>query len=111
MPKLKQTFGGCTFEGTSPKVANLSAQTPMLNLWMSFEKALKFSLAVQECVRKLNSYNRGAKAGRQTGLNVAVHLHKRRIKINERPCDAYALLTDTYTSPLRAQHGAAKRER
>ena len=48
-----------------------------------FREALKFSLAVQQCVRKLNSYNRGAKAGRQTGLNVAVHLHKRRITINE----------------------------
>ena len=83
MPALKQTFGGCTFEGTSPKVAALSPQTPMLNVWMSFEEALKFSLAVQECVRKLNSYNRGTKAGRQTGLNIAVHLQKHRITVNE----------------------------
>ncbi len=83
MPKLKQTFGGCTFEGTSPKVAALSPETPMLNVWMSFEEALKFSLAIQECVRKLNSYHRGTKAGKQTGLNIAVRLHKRRITVNE----------------------------
>ena len=83
MPATKQTFGGCTFEGTSPKLANLSPQTPMLNVWMSFEEALKFSLAVQECVRKLNSYHRGTKAGRQTGLNMALHLQRHRITVNE----------------------------
>ena len=87
MPALKQTFGGCTFEGTSPKVAALSPQTPMLNVWMSFEEALKFSLAVQECVRKLNSYNRATTAGRQTGLNIAVHLRAPN-HVNETTCDA-----------------------
>lgn len=55
----------------------------MLNVYMSFEEALKFSLAIQECVRKLNSYHRGTKAGKQTGLNVAVHLQKGRITVNE----------------------------
>jgi hypothetical protein len=50
---------------------------------MSFEAALKFSLAIQECVRKLNSYHRGTKAGKQTGLNIAVHLQKLRITVNE----------------------------
>jgi len=81
--RVKQTFGGCTFEGTSPKVADLSSKTPILNVWMSFEEALKFSLAIQECVRKLNSYHRGTKAGKQTGLNIAVRLQKRRITVNE----------------------------
>jgi len=81
--KLKQTFGGCTFEGTSPKVADLSPKTPFLNVWMSFEEALKLSLAIQECVRKLNSYHRGTKAGKRTGLNITVLLHKCRITVNE----------------------------
>jgi len=81
--RVKETFGGCTVEGTSPKVADLSPKTPILNVWMSFEEALKLSLAIQECVRKLNSYHRGTKAGRQTGLNIAVRLHKRRITVNE----------------------------
>ncbi len=83
MPKTKKSFGGCTFEGTSPKIAALSSRTPKLNLWMSFEEALKFSLAVQECARKLNSYHRGTRAGKQTGLNMTVHLDMGRITVNE----------------------------
>ncbi len=82
-PPLKQTFGGCSFEGTSPKLDGLSSKTPMLNVWMSFEEALKVSLAIQECVRKLNAYNRSTTAGKRTGLNISVHLQKRRITINE----------------------------
>ncbi len=81
--RIKQTFGGCTLEGTSPKVPDLSAKTPILNIWMTFEEALKLSIAIQECVRKLNSYHRGTRAGRQTGLNLAVRLRKRRITVNE----------------------------
>jgi hypothetical protein len=83
MPKTKASFGGCNFEGTSPKITALSSHTPKLNLWMSFEEALKFSLSIQECVRKLNSYHRGTTAGRQMGLNMTVHLHMGRITINE----------------------------
>jgi len=80
---VKATFGGCTFSGTSPELSGLSPKTPMLNVWVSFEEALKFSLAIQECVRKLNTYNRSTRAGKRTGLNIAVHLQKRRITVNE----------------------------
>lgn len=82
-PRFKQTFGGCTVEGTSPPATGLSPKTSMLNVWMPFEEALKLSLAIQECVRKLNTYDRSTKLGKRTGLNITVHLHKRRITVNE----------------------------
>jgi len=83
-PRVKAfSFGGCKFSGTSPKLSAFSPKTPMLNVFMSFEEALKLSLAVQECVRKLNSYNRSTIAGKRSGLNVAVHLQTSRITVNE----------------------------
>jgi hypothetical protein len=79
----KFSFGGCTVSSFSPKVLGLSPTTEMLNVSVSFEDALKLSLAVQECVRKLNSYNRSTSAGKRTGLNIAVHLQKGRVTVNE----------------------------
>lgn len=77
------SFGGCHFDGTSPKLSALSPKTSMLNVYMSFEDALKLNLAVQECVRKLNTYNRSTAEGKRTGLNIAVHLQAGRITVNE----------------------------
>ena len=79
----KFSFGGCTVSSFSPEVSALSPKTEMLNVSISFEDALKLSLAIQECVRKLNSYNRSTTAGKRTGLNIAVHLQKRRLTVNE----------------------------
>lgn len=79
----KFSFGGCTVVGFSPEVSSLSPKTEMLNVTISFEDALKLNLAIQECVRKLNSYNRSTTAGKRTGLNVAVHLQKGRLTVNE----------------------------
>jgi hypothetical protein len=84
-PALKQfSFGGCDFGPTSPaNLADLSPDTRILSLSVSFEEALKLHLAMGKCIRKLNSYKRSTKAGKRTALNIAVHLSKRRITINE----------------------------
>ncbi len=55
----------------------------MLNVTLSFEDALKLSLAVDECVRQLNSYNRSDRAGKRSALNVTIHPSKPRITVNE----------------------------
>lgn len=55
----------------------------MLNLRISFEDALKLHLAIGECVRKLNSYKRSTSEGKRTALNLAIHLGKNRITVNE----------------------------
>ncbi len=83
-PKLKSfSFGSCDFTRTSPGLDTLSPNTQMLNIEVSFEDALKLHLAIGECVRKLNSYNRSTRAGKRTALNIAVHLSKGRLTVNE----------------------------
>lgn len=77
------SFGGCTFSSTSPEWKNVTTSTPILNVQITFEEALKLSLAIDECVRKLNSYKRSTRAGRNMGLNLAVHIGTNRITINE----------------------------
>ena len=77
------SFGGCDYAKTSPKLEALSPATPMLNVTLSFEDALKLSLAIDECVRRLNSYNRADRAGKKSALNLAIHLSKSRITVNE----------------------------
>jgi hypothetical protein len=77
------SFGGCDFRRTSPAIDVLSPNTKMLNVEIDFEEALKLHLAIGECIRKLNSYKRSTRAGKRTGLNLAIHLTKRRVTINE----------------------------
>jgi len=82
-PKKTWTFGTCAFECTQPGIAGHSSKTKVLNIIVSFEEALKLDLAINECVRELNSYKRSTKKGRRTALNLAVHLHHKRLTINE----------------------------
>jgi len=55
----------------------------VLNVRIGFEEALKLHLAIGECIRKLNSYKRSTTAGKRTALNLAIHLSKSRLTINE----------------------------
>jgi hypothetical protein len=77
------SFGGCSFWNTSPKRLALNVETKILNVMMTFEEALKLNLAIDECVRKLNSCKRSTKSGSSAGLNLAIHLHVGRVTINE----------------------------
>jgi hypothetical protein len=77
------SFGGCDFSKTSPQISTLSPATAVLNVRIGFEDALKLHLAIGECIRKLNSYKRSTTEGKRTALNLAVHLAKNRITVNE----------------------------
>jgi hypothetical protein len=77
------SFGGCDFNRTSPGLDALTPNTAMLNVEISFEDALKLHLAMGECIRRLNSYKRSTAEGKRTALNLAIHLTKGRITINE----------------------------
>lgn len=50
---------------------------------LTLEEALKLNVAIDECVRKLNSYNRAKASGKNAGLMVVIHLDTRRIRILE----------------------------
>ena len=84
LPEPKKfSFGGCDIDNTSPELAALAADTKILNVRISFEEALKLHLAIGECISRLNSYNRSKRAGRRTCLNLAVHLPKNRLTVNQ----------------------------
>ncbi len=77
------TFGTCDFSFTSPERRQLSPQTPVLNVTLSFENALKLNLAIDECVRKINRYKKSTKEGKRAALNLAIFLNQGRVSVNE----------------------------
>lgn len=83
MPDRKSSFGTCAFQRTSPPRNTLSPATPVLNVTVSFEEALKLSLAIDECVRELNKLKRSTKKAKITGVNLAVMLDMRRITVTK----------------------------
>ena len=82
-PKKTFTFGTCSFAKSSPDVEKIGASHKALNLFLSFEEALKLNLAIDEAVRRLNSYNRATRAGKNAALNITLYLDKKRITVNE----------------------------
>ncbi len=74
-------FGACTFVSVSPK--ELAADTPALNIVLSFEEALKLNLAIDESVRKLSRYNRATSIGKNAAVQLVIHLDKRRVRVLE----------------------------
>jgi hypothetical protein len=77
------TFGGCDYERTIPRREELSSSTAILEIVLPFEEALKFSLAVDECVRRLNRYNRATEAGKTSALKVAIRFKRGRVTVHE----------------------------
>jgi hypothetical protein len=63
-PKKNFTFGTCSFANSSPNVEKIGASHRALNVFLSFEEALKLNLAVDEAVRRFNSYNRATREGK-----------------------------------------------
>jgi hypothetical protein len=84
LPIVKGSFGSCGYDHTSPQQADLKSTTQVLNVVLSFEDALKLNLAIQEGLRKLNSYNRSMAKGKNKGLGLAVYLEKERITVTEK---------------------------
>jgi hypothetical protein len=80
--KLKtSSFGACTFDAMSPP--RLTADTKAMNLVIPFDEALKLNLAIDECIRKLNRYNRATTEGKGAALMMIVHFDKGRIRVQE----------------------------
>ena len=77
----KSAFGTCRYSRTSPP--KITSETKVLNIMLAFEDALKVGLAIDECVRTLNRYNRSTRQGKSAALNIAIHLNQGRISIHE----------------------------
>lgn len=68
--KADDYHGVCQYVRTQPDVAAQGVKS--INLEMTFEEALRFSLAIQSCVLSLNRYKRSTKAGREMGLCLSI---------------------------------------
>ena len=81
--KKVYSFGACAFNGTSPQRDKLCSTTKILNIFIPFEEALKLNLSIDECVRKLNRYDRRTARGKEATVRLMVHLDTERIDIHE----------------------------
>jgi hypothetical protein len=55
-----------------------------INLEMTFEEALRFSLAVQSCVMQLNRYNRSTSEGREMAMGLSIQTDGNTITVIEK---------------------------
>lgn len=77
------TFGSCSFAKMSPLQSKLTSATEGVNVFLKFDEALKLNLAIDECVRRLNSYNRATAGGKSAALVLTLFLGKNRITVNQ----------------------------
>jgi hypothetical protein len=75
--------------GNTAKMAGLVAEGAgsvpgkSVNIYMTFEEALKISLAIQSCVMNLNRYNRRKAAGRDMGMLLSLKTEANAITVIE----------------------------
>ena len=77
------SFGGGQFDRQSPPREKLSPETPILNIEMSLEEALKLSLALEEGCRKVNRYKMSNTVGKRARVCLALHFKPGRIVVYE----------------------------
>jgi hypothetical protein len=70
--KATDYHGSARFVRVKPDVAQRGVKS--INIDLTFEEALKLSLALQSCVQSLNRYNRSTAKGRAMGLLLSVKM-------------------------------------
>lgn len=79
--KATDYHGTAKYARTSPDVAAKGVES--INVYLSFEEALRLSLAIQSCVMNLNRYKRSAVAGRDMGLLLSFKTASKSITVIE----------------------------
>lgn len=80
--KADDYHGLADYVRTQPDVAAKGVRS--INIEMSFEEAVRFSLAVQSCVMQLNRYKRSAKEGRDMGMCLSVKTETNTVTVIEK---------------------------
>lgn len=81
-PTKKDDYhGACNYVRTSPDVATKGIKS--VNLELTFDEALRLSLAVQSALFNLNRYKRSTKSGKEMGLCLSVKTEGRSIAVIE----------------------------
>src|SRR5260370_22329586 len=79
--KSADYHGIARFSRTSPDVAGQGVKS--INVYLTFEEALRLSLAVQSCVMNLNRYDRASSAGRKMGMLLSLQTRANTITVIE----------------------------
>jgi len=80
-PRRKKTFGGATVDRFSPPPAPGGPAT--LNVFLSFEEALKLHLSIGQLLGHLNGYDRATREGKRTAVNLCIYTGMKRVTVNE----------------------------
>jgi len=79
----KESYGGGRISRVLPSVTKGDPLPAVLNVNLTLQEALMLNLAIDECVRELNSRDLRTKAGKAGGVNLAVKLDLGRIDVVE----------------------------
>jgi hypothetical protein len=80
--KAKDNHGGGRYVRTLPDVANKGVGS--LNVELSFEEAMRLSVALQSCIMSLNRYKRSTVPGREMGVLLSIKTGNRSISVIEK---------------------------
>jgi hypothetical protein len=67
---------------TQPDIAQQGVKSA--NIELTFEEALRLSLAIQSCVMQLNRYKRSSTEGREMGMLLSIKTDSRTITVIEK---------------------------
>lgn len=85
--KAEDYHGGGRFERVLPNISDAQAVVggvKSVNLELTFEEALKLSLAIDSCLQKLNRYNRGTSEGRGMGMLLSIKMENSSVAVIEK---------------------------
>src|SRR5262249_54014056 len=80
--KSDDYHGLATYVRTQPSIAEQGVKS--VNIELSFDEAIKLSLAIQACLMQLNRYNRSTVAGREMGLLLSMKTDSNTITVIEK---------------------------
>ncbi len=80
--KADDYHGLADYVRTQPDIAAQGVKS--VNIEMSFEEALRLSLAIQSCLMQLNRYKRSTTAGREMGMLLSIKTDSNTITVIEK---------------------------
>lgn len=79
--KSDDYHGSCRYVRTSPDVAADGVKS--VNVEMTFDQAMRLSVALQSAILGLNRHNRTSKVGREMGLCLSIKMDSTAISVIE----------------------------
>src|SRR5579872_1875857 len=89
IPEKKDDYhGGCRYVRTMPDLPEKGVQS--VNIELTFEDALRLSVAIQSAVMRLNRYSRSTREGKGMGLCLSLKVNGRALSVIEAKVDPEA---------------------